>query len=135
MLPLARKIRNYGLSAIALLLAASFALTGASIQTPDRLTRQQQRSRSQRSPRHRACPGLSQGHCVFQASSVNANKPFGPFPVDILPTLGATPEFTAGELLSARAVPSPASAPRSPQSLPRPPPPAYSSSSPFPRQP
>lgn len=122
MLPLARKIRNFGLSAIALLLAASFALTGASIQTPDRLTRQQQRSRSQRSQRHRACPGHAQGHCVFQTNSVNAGKPFGPLPVDFTPAPEANPAFTAGELLAARAIPAPALPPRSPQSLPRPPP-------------
>lgn len=118
----ARRVRNFGLSAIACLLAASFALTGASIQTPDRLTRQQQRSRSQRSPRHRACPGLSQGHCVFQSTSVNAANPFVPLPVDAVAAEGIAPAFTAQELLAARAMPAPAQSPRSPQSLPRPPP-------------
>lgn len=122
MLRFACKLRNLGLSAIALLLAASFALTGASIQTPDRLTRQQQRSRSQRSQRHRACPGHAQGHCIFQTSSVNAANPFGPLPAAGTPVADAKPAFNAGELLAARAIPAPAQVRTSPQSLPRPPP-------------
>lgn len=116
----ARPFRNLGLSAVALCLAASFGFSISAGQPADRVTRQQQRSRAQRQPRHRVCPGLSQEPCALQVAFVKSFQASDPPPA--AETGISRPIFQPLELVVLPALATPVQPPVSPCFLPRPPP-------------
>ncbi|MBL8239380.1 MAG: hypothetical protein JNM66_18290 [Bryobacterales bacterium] len=116
----ARPFRNLGLSAVALCLAASFGFSISAGQPSDRVTRQQQRSRAQRQPRHRVCPGLSQEPCALQVAFVKSFQASDPPPA--VEAAISRPLFQPLELAVLPAQDAPVQPPVHPRTLPRPPP-------------
>lgn len=117
---LARQLHRFGMGVIALCLAAAFGFSANGAPSLDRLTRQQQRSRTQRSPRHRVCPSVSAGTCIVSASFARTFQLDEP--VAALASTAARPIFRSIGVVICPTLAQPGQAPTTPSVLPRPPP-------------
>ncbi|HEU0119566.1 MAG TPA: hypothetical protein VFQ91_03505 [Bryobacteraceae bacterium] len=117
---LCHPFRRLGFCAIALWLAATFGFSIASLSMVDRVTRQQQRSRVQRHPRHRMCPGLSNDSSTLHTAFLKHVQPADAPPGKILDV--ARPAFTELGLVFPLPQAPPGRFPLLLSSLPRPPP-------------
>ena len=114
------RLRSFALGVTALSLAVSFALALAGSPSVDRLSRQQQRSRTQRHPRQRICAGISQEPCALQAAFHTVRQVSDPPAAP--PGFFEAPVFAFVALIEPSPISRPASLALPSAQLPRPPP-------------